>query len=167
MALLAKLIEDGTGMPIDAYAEEKLFRPLDIESFEWIKGADGVPSAASGLRLTLPDLTKIGVMVAQGGVYEGVEVVPGSWIQASLVLRAQIDTYSNYGYLWYLAVPDDPVIAIAVGNGGQRLTVQPQQDFVTASFSGDYNDPGSWRTSLKVVVEFAVPEAKAGLSGSE
>ena len=92
MALLAQLIEDGTGMPIDAYAEEKLFRPLDIESFEWIKGADGVPSAASGLRLTLPDLTKIGVMVAQGGVYEGVEVVPESWIQASLVPRVHRST---------------------------------------------------------------------------
>ena len=58
VAVIAKLIADGVGMPIDKYAEQKLFKPLGISEFEWVRGADDVPSAASGLRLTIHDLAK-------------------------------------------------------------------------------------------------------------
>lgn len=71
VAFLGKLIEDGTGMRLDAYAAEKLFNPLGVESLEWIVRSDGVPSAASGLRLTLPGLLRIGQMIADGGVHDG------------------------------------------------------------------------------------------------
>ncbi|MEM9360351.1 MAG: serine hydrolase, partial [Pseudomonadota bacterium] len=45
VALLAALIQRGTGLPIDKYAEAKLFKPLGISRYEWIRGRDGVPSA--------------------------------------------------------------------------------------------------------------------------
>jgi CubicO group peptidase (beta-lactamase class C family) len=65
VALIGRLIEDGTGMTLDAYGKTKLFEPLGITQVEWLRGSDNVASAASGLRLTLPDLAKIGRMVAQ------------------------------------------------------------------------------------------------------
>lgn len=159
-ALIGKLIENGTGMPLDTYAKEKLFTPLGIEKFEWIAGADGEPSAASGLRLTLPNLAKIGQLIADGGNYGGRRVVPADWLKRSFEPRVTINDFTRYGYLWYLAGSADQTIAIAAGNGGQRLTVQPEPGLVVASFAGRYNDPESWQTSLKVVLEFAVPEAK-------
>ena len=159
-ALLGKLIEDGTGMSLDDYARAVLFDPLGIDQFEWIAGADGRPSAASGLRLTLPGLVKIGQMVAQNGAFDGHQVVSTNWLDQMLLARVTIDQWSKYGYHWYLAETGGPLVAIAVGNGGQRLTVQPNVGLVVASFAGLYNDPESWRTSLKIVLEFAVPEAK-------
>ncbi|WP_414831765.1 serine hydrolase domain-containing protein [Afifella sp. YEN Y35] len=164
VALLGKLIETGTAMKLDAFAKEKLFAPLGIENVEWIAGADGEPSAASGLRLTLPDLAKIGQMVADGGRYKGKQIVPSDWLALSFQPRAQVNETTQYGYLWYLAGGKDRIIAIAVGNGGQRLTVQPDPGLVVASFAGRYNDPEAWRTSLKVLLDFAVPEAKRRLA---
>lgn len=160
VALVGKLIEDGTGMTLDAFAQARLFAPLGIARFEWIRGADGVASAASGLRLTLPDLAKIGRLVAQGGVHEGRQVVPSDWLRRSLQPRAPIADGFSYGLLWYVAGPPEAPIAIALGNGGQRLTVQPAIGLVVASLAGRYNDPQAWQTSLKIVSGFAVPEAK-------
>ncbi len=40
-ALIGKLIANGAGVPIDAYAKKKLFTPLGIDRFEWVAGADG------------------------------------------------------------------------------------------------------------------------------
>ncbi len=62
-------------MPIDDYARAELFEPLVIEDFEWVRGGDDVPSAASGLRLTTDGLLRIGEMVANGGVFEGQQIV--------------------------------------------------------------------------------------------
>lgn len=160
VALLGKLIENGTGMKLDAYAAQKLFTPLGIENYEWVAGADGALSAASGLRMTLPDLAKIGQIVADGGVYEGRQIVPADWLALSFQPHVTVNDFTRYGYLWYLAGTNDHTIAIAVGNGGQRLTVEPDPGLVVASFAGRYNDPESWQTSIKILSDFAVPEAK-------
>ena len=160
VALLARLIETGTGLPLDRYAQEKLFAPLGIETFDWVAGADGEPSAASGLRLTLPDLARIGRLVADYGVHDGRQIVPRDWLELSFEPRAVVNDGTQYGYLWYLVGAPERTIAVAVGNGGQRLTVQPDPGLVVASFAGRYNDPESWQTSIKVLLDFAVPEAK-------
>lgn len=159
VALVGKLIADGTGMPLDDYAREKLFDPLGITQFEWIAGADGVPSAASGLRLTLPDLVKIGHLVAQDGIYDGQQVVPVDWLAQSFRPQVRVNEVTQYGYLWYLAGQEVPA-AIAVGNGGQRLTIYPDVDLVVANVAGRYNDPESWHGSVRLVHEFAFPEAR-------
>lgn len=160
VAVLGALIERGSGKPLDAYAKEVLFDPLGITNLEWVAGADGVPSAASGLRLTLPDLVKFGHLVAQNGKFEGQEIVPTEWLDQSFKTRVSVNKNTNYGYLWYLFGEEDNKIVIAVGNGGQRLTVQPKYGLVTATFAGRYNDPNSWQTSFSVLIDYVVPEAR-------
>ena len=49
---------------------------------------------------------------------------------------------------------------MGLGNGGQRLSVQPDANLVVASFAGNYNDPNGWKSAYRVLVEFVVPEAK-------
>lgn len=159
VAVIARLIADGSDMPIDKYAQLRLFEPLGITSFEWIRGEDGIPSAASGLRLTARDLATIGVMVAQGGAYDGHQVVPARWIEDSSQIATETQWGLNYGYLWFLmAGPSGDTILIANGNGGQRLTVQPATGFVVSTFAGNYNDPNAWQVPVSVLVDFAIPE---------
>lgn len=163
VALIGKLIADGTGQPLDDYARDKLFAPLNITNVEWVAGADGVPSAASGLRLDLRGLATIGQLVANDGRFDGQQIVSQEWLKRSQMPKAKVNRDLRYGLLWYIAgSPQSPVV-IAVGNGGQRLTVQPEARFSVASFAGLYNDPNSWKTSLTVVTDYAVPAAKARL----
>ncbi|MEM8730106.1 MAG: serine hydrolase [Pseudomonadota bacterium] len=159
VAVLAKLIAEGTRMDIDAFAETRLFAPLGIVDYEWVRGADGVPSAASGLRLSARDLANIGAMVAQGGAYDDRQVVPETWLQSSFRPATSIAEGFDYGFLWYLARgPGGDRIVIAMGNGGQRLTVQPDAGFVVATFAGNYNERDAWQLPIRVLVDFAVPE---------
>ena len=162
VAVIAKLIADGVGMPIDEYAERKLFQPLGITEFEWVRGQDGVPSAASGLRLNIHDLVKIGQLILQNGEFNGQQVVPAAWLEASFTPRAQLDSGLRYGYFWWLAPWGEPPAWVAgFGNGGQRLTVQPEQNLVIAVFAGNYNQPDAWKLPVKIIEEFVVPALKA------
>ncbi len=58
------------------FAKEVLFDPLGIDAMEWIRGQDGEPSAASGLRLSPRSLARIGQVILQGGEWQGRSVIP-------------------------------------------------------------------------------------------
>lgn len=157
-ALIARLIEKGTDKPLDAYAREKLFDPLGVETFEWVRGADGAPSAASGLRLTLPDLARIGRMIADDGVYEGRQIVPSDWLRAAFTPHAALKSSLRYGYFWWLSPNGSPPEWVAgFGNGGQRLSVGMKTGTVIAIYAGNYNDPDAWRLPVKVITDFIGP----------
>lgn len=164
VALIGKIIADGTGMPIDEYAKEKLFDPLGIDEFEWAAGRDNVPSTASGLRLTLNDLVAIGNMIAQDGTFDDKQIVPSGWLDELFTPRVTLDEFVKYGLLWYISGTPENIVVFGAGNGGQRLTVQSNRNLVVASYCGLYNDPNAWRTSFKVLRDYAVPDAKRVLA---
>ena len=150
-ALLGGLIADGTGRPLAEYARAALFEPLGIERFEWVAGDDGVPSAASGLRLAPRDLARIGELVLAEGEWQGRPVVPAGWIRTMVQPRLKTDWGAGYGYQWYLETVAGRRVVMASGNGGQRLVVVPDLDLVVAVLAGNYDTPDQWRTPLTVL----------------
>jgi CubicO group peptidase (beta-lactamase class C family) len=168
VALIGKIIERGTGQSLPDFAKEVLFDPLGIEAMEWIRGQDGEPSAASGLRLSPRSLARIGQMILQGGQWQGRSVIPKSWLDESFQPAAIVDIGwrgMHYGYLWYLgeeAVTDktgtygERFIA-AFGNGGQRLFVFPGFDFVLAITTGNYNSPDQWMAPAALLFDVFLP----------
>jgi CubicO group peptidase (beta-lactamase class C family) len=62
-------------VPLAAFAQAELFKPMGIEGAQWPTGQDGVPNGASELRLTAPELLRIGQMVRSDGHWQGRQVV--------------------------------------------------------------------------------------------
>jgi CubicO group peptidase (beta-lactamase class C family) len=58
---------------------ENLFDPLGLGRTEWATSPDGEPFAASGARMSVRDLARIGVMMLHEGKVEGLAVVPADW----------------------------------------------------------------------------------------
>src|SRR5258707_1091688 len=71
------MIAKGSGKTWHEFARENLFDPLGMGSTEGATGPDGEPFAASGARMSVHDLARIGVMMLHGGkVDERVVVRP-------------------------------------------------------------------------------------------
>lgn len=156
-ALLGELIAKGTGRPAHEYAKEKLFAPLGIENFSWTLAEDGVPIAASGLRLTAPDLAKIGTMIINSGKWGDRQIVSSEWLKQSFVPQAESEVL-RYGYHWWLApVGSPPRWAAGFGNGGQRLVVDSNNDLVVVVYAGNYNQPEAWRLPVQILTKFVLP----------
>jgi CubicO group peptidase (beta-lactamase class C family) len=165
-ALLARLIAKGTGLPLPEFARQALFEPLGIERTEWKFGVDGEPIAASGLRLSPRDLARIGVVVLNGGRWDGRQVIPAEWLTASFTPAVSIPDGRRYGYQWYMGrVPtDDGAGGVrwqdtisAVGNGGQRLFLLPRLDLVVAVTAGNYDAPDQGRPPMTVLRDLLLP----------
>ena len=54
-------------MPIEKYAEEKLFKPLAMKNYAWDRAdGKGLVSAGWGLGLRPVDMAKVGLLVMRG-----------------------------------------------------------------------------------------------------
>lgn len=158
-ALLGHLITRGSGRALRDYAEERLFRPLGISRFEWVRGRDGADLAASGLRLRPRDLAKIGRLVLDAGEWNGRRIVPADWLAASLTAHASTGEL-GYGYQWWLGPPASdgrPGWAAGFGNGGQRLFLGPRSGLVVAVLAGNYNAADAWKLPVAIITEIVLP----------
>ncbi|CAO3382879.1 serine hydrolase domain-containing protein [Azospirillum argentinense] len=165
-ALLARLIIKGTGRSLPDFAREALFEPLGIDRTEWHSGADGKAIAASGLRLTLHDLLRIGVMLLDGGRWQGRSVVPKEWLTSSFRPAVKLPDGRRYGYHWYVehVAMDNGSGGVrweemvnAVGYGGQRLFLLPRLDLVVAIFAGNYGASDQWLPPLVALRDIVLP----------
>ena len=145
-ALIAAVVERSTKIPIDVYAGKKLFGPLGITEFDWVRDNNGIPFAASGLRMLPRDMAKIGLLVLhQGRDPSGHRIVPKSWIRDSTAshVTAAVEDVSctiKYGYFWWLGPGCNSPWYAAMGNGGQHIRVVPSLDMVIVTTAGLYNN---------------------------
>jgi CubicO group peptidase (beta-lactamase class C family) len=146
--LLGAIIARKSGQSLEVFAREALFGPLGIIDFEWQRYPNGKVSAASGLRLRPRDATKIGQLILNKGVWQGVQIVSADWIEQSTVPRFQATGYFGglffYGRLWWLGrtlsgAREVPWIS-AMGLGGQRIFIVPSLHLVVTSTSGLYTN---------------------------
>ena len=167
-ALLGALISRGTGENLHAYARGKLFKPLGIAETEWVAAADGVPFAASGLRMRPRDIARIGQLLIQGGTWEGESVVPRSWLRDRIEPVAVLEDGRRFAKHWYIGRFETGSGANrrvvpwsgAIGNGGQRLFVMPELDLVAVITAGNYNVADQGRMPLMLMREIILPNLR-------
>jgi CubicO group peptidase (beta-lactamase class C family) len=156
-AILGHLIARGVGMPLFAYAHEKIFQPLGITEVQWVGGTDGEVAAASGLRMCPRDFARFGELVLKGGRWNDTQVVPKQWLDEAFTPRVRIAADVEYGYQWYLISGRGGHRWLgARGNGGQYLTVIPDLDLVVALMTGNYNKGGS--VSDAALADYILPK---------
>lgn len=148
-ALLARIIAKGSGKTLHEFAREHLFDPLGMGPTEWATGRDGEPFAASGARMAVRDLARIGTMLLNGGRVGERTVVPGAWVKRSTTPLVSADEVRRYGYQWFVldiafgkpkgwAVGRLERMWMAQGEGGQRLFIIPALHLVVAITAGNY-----------------------------
>ena len=167
--MLGNIIERVSGKPLDAFAREFLFQPLEITDFEWKSyPRNGKISAAAGLRLRPRDAAKIGQLLLSDGAWHGRQVVPPDWIMKSVVPRFQAVGYFGgtlfYGYQWWmgrsLSNRKEVKWVAALGWGGQRIYVVPTLDMVVMMTSGLFGRPKEGLAQLDILANVIIPSVK-------
>lgn len=144
-ALLAQIITDRTGLPIDEFANARLFTPLGIRSWEWVRDLHGRPMAFNGLRLRPRDLLKFGRLVLADGRWNGRQLVTAKWLRDSWApgLATDVADFRYHGHWWSgTTMWEGRRVAwdAAFGNGGQRLFVIPERDLAIVTAAGAYDE---------------------------
>jgi CubicO group peptidase (beta-lactamase class C family) len=174
--LMAAILVRATKTPLQDYARTKLFEPLGITEFEWVGNLAGMPSAASGLRLRTRDLAKFGSLYLHGGKWNGKQVIPVEWVEASTRRQFRFRPRTGpdaggqfgYGYFWWYNCYQTSAGLIeartAVGNGQQRVFVLPGLNMVITIFAGRYNDFSTGATlGRRIMLDHIIPAVKTNV----
>ena len=152
--LLAAILAQATGQPVLDFAREKLFDPMGIATepadqshvpisdlpaydlapgFGWSTDPQGLNLGFSDLKITAPDMIKLGQLYLNGGQWQGAQVVPAAWVAKSTTNRlADTDPSSGYGYQWWVFDSGGHLAFAAMGHAGQLIHVVPDLGLVVA-----------------------------------
>ena len=143
MHLLSAVVAQATGENTLDFARRELFGPLGIEDVGWPADPHGIPHGWGDLRLQPRDMAKIGYLWLHGGRWEGLQLVPADWMSAATQVHSHpgLTSGQEYGYGFWIYPRRTPPIFEALGRGGQRISVVPEQNLVVV-FTGGTFEPG-------------------------
>ncbi len=124
--LLSAFIQNRTGRRPYEICKKYLFEPLGIAGKEWPRTSCGVDYNAvtdDGVCLTARDLLSIGLLMLNGGEWNGRRIVSQEYVVECAKPSAAWD---GYGLLWWRSGNG----VHGRGFGGQELNVYPKEDTV-------------------------------------
>lgn len=137
--MVAALIQKLSGQSLVDYLTPRLFEPLGIERPFWETNSIGECIGGTGGHFKLRDLAKICQCYADGGKYNGVQIIPEWWTKEATRKHVTLndrDDEDGYGYFFWL---HNGVFSMN-GMFGQQISCLPNQNVVVASFNSVVND---------------------------
>jgi len=151
--LLGIIVARASGKDFKSYAQVNLFSPLGVEVGEpWWQDWEGYYTGHGGVRFTLRDVAKFGMLYLNDGKYNGKQIVSSDWVHNSLKTYSEsvssgapksgrIGRYFSeigYGYQWWSARVGDHDINYAAGHGGQLIILLKEFNMLLAVTSDPF-----------------------------
>jgi CubicO group peptidase (beta-lactamase class C family) len=152
--LLSATIQETTGMTALEFAEEHLFGPLGISGAVWGRDPQGRNYGAAQLHMTAHDMAKFGYLYLNDGLWDGKQIVPAGWVEASTTNHSPTPGVC-YGYQWWV-MPWAGYYS-AIGARGQYIVVLPELDMVVV-FTSDLM-PEDQHIPLLLLAFYIMPSA--------
>lgn len=118
----------------ESFLRREVWGPLGTESYHWQPDVSGLPKAAAGASVRSRDMLKMGMLVLNGGQWQGKQLIPSEFVERATSAIAQTPGESEYGYFWWI---QDYDIAgrrwhskQRRGAGGQLLFVFPELELI-------------------------------------
>lgn len=160
--ILSAIITKVSNMSTLDFANEYLFKPLGIEERKpcivknkeehitfvtskspkengWFCDNKGIVTSGFGLCLSAEDLSKIGQMCLNKGMFDNKQIVSAEWITQMTTPYIKCDekfTFMHYGFLWWV-IDKEKNIYSAIGDSGNVIYVNADKNIVisvTATF---------------------------------
>ncbi len=156
---LDAVLRSATGTDPATFARQRLFEPLGMDHTRMTDDGSGhSTNVFFGLQSTCPDLARFGTLFAQGGRWDGRQLLPEAWVSQAVGESSQ-PLNAAYGLLWWVnrkgsvELPGgghaDQLVPrareelfAAQGLGGQVVLVDPRSDTVVVRL-GSGEDTGS------------------------
>ena len=79
--LAARIVEEAAGEKADDFIMHELLLPMKVQEAAWSRCPKNHPIGATGLYIRSRDMVKLGWVYADGGKYEGKQLISPGWIE--------------------------------------------------------------------------------------
>lgn len=134
--VLSAIVTERTGLTLTEYLEPRLFAPLGITKYFWETCPKGITKGGWGLFLCAEDMAKLGQLYLQKGIWNGQQVVPAWWVEASTAKHLE-SIEGTFGYGYQIWMEQRPGSFEFNGMLGQNVIVYPDMDMVIVTNAGN------------------------------
>lgn len=168
--MCSAILQKVTEMTMMDFLTPRLFEPMGIENPTWESDPRGINVGGWGLSVTTEDISKLGQLYLQKGMWEGKQLLSETWVEEATSLQSsngsnpESDWDQGYGYQFWQCRHN-----IYRGDGafGQYCIVMPEQDAVLAITSGSDDLQGIlnvvWDNLLPAFEEGSLPANPEGV----
>ena len=117
---------NAAGEPLSDYLRRELLAPLGIESPVFRTDPQGRFYGATGMELSVEELSRLGRLYMQDGLWNGKRLFSGSWAEAAVRPRIDAGKGQGYGYFFWTGSQDFSVS----GKWGQKCLVCPGRKLI-------------------------------------
>lgn len=163
VVLLGDILNKQVKGGLEAYAAERLFKPLGITNYQWQYTPQQVPNTAGGIQMNALDFAKYGLLYKNSGQWNKQQIIPKAWIDKSFSKQKQIPERDRefYGYLFWnksFQVNGKAYEAFyCAGNGGNYILVFKDLPLVIVVTATAYGMPYAHPQVAKMVSEYILP----------
>jgi CubicO group peptidase (beta-lactamase class C family) len=161
VVLLGDILDKRVPGGLEKYAAQKLFAPLGITTFRWQYTPQKAANTAGSLAMRSLDYARFGQLYRNKGIWNGVQVLPQQWVEASLAGQVVLPGNESYGYLFwnkkYTANGNSYEVSYASGNGGNKIIIFKDQPLVVVITSTAYNKPYGHLQADRIVEQYILP----------
>jgi CubicO group peptidase (beta-lactamase class C family) len=131
--ILGVLVRTVTGKTLSDYLSEKLWRPMGAEAdATWSHDPQGLESALGNFNAVLHDYGRLGVLLANDGIWEGRQLLPQSYVLEATDWHKHPEAFApqratprlGYGYQFWIFPGEKRRFAL-LGVYGQAIYVDP------------------------------------------
>jgi len=156
--LLGMILERTTGKSVSKYAEDKLWKKMGGSNASWSLDEHGFEKMESGINCNAYDYARFALLLLNKGKYNGIQVIPESWVQKATQPQKKpkgyydylLENNTYYNYLWWGKFRDGQGNAndfFGMGNKGEYVYICPQKKLTIIRLGFEYGfTPGamSW-----------------------
>ena len=162
------ILERATGMPVAAYLQERIWKPMGAEfpAF-WSLDSEvsGFEKMESGINARAVDFARFGLLYLHKGFWNGQQILPVDWVEESISpdpgdsrefegypIWKEIGGY--YGFHWWgLNNSDGSFDFMARGNLGQLIYVAPRENMVIVRLGSEKDPNVVWSYVAQAIVD--------------
>lgn len=161
--MLGHVIEKSSGLPVDSFAKENLFKQLEINNYSWDINDNGIIRTDGGLKLRPRDMLTFGQLYINGGKWNNKQVISENWIKKSTEAKISLIDH-DYAFHWW--IKDFSVNSklyrtlYALGHGEQTIILVPEHKLVFVMTAGNYFQ--TEHRPFEIVKDYILPSIQVG-----
>ena len=163
VVLLGDILDKSVPGRLEKYADEKLFKPLNITNYQWQYTPQKVPNTAGSLQMTSLDYAKYAQLYKNNGAWNGKQILPVNWVEKTFTKQIQISERDNqfYSYLFWNKTVNykgkNYETYYCAGNGGNEFIIFKDLPIVVIITSKAFNKPYGHAQADKIVHNYLLP----------
>ena len=166
--ILSAIVREVSGQTLSEFTNERFFKPLGINGCYWEKSPEDIECGGFGLYIFPEDMARIGLLVLNGGKWEGRQIVPADYLREATSKKLSPTGNGDFDYGYHIWTGRGTKSILFNGMFGQNMLIYPENEIVIVAnaANGETFQQGPFYSVCNRYFGSSLPKCKNPISES-